>query len=87
MDKICKYCKYWGEKKLSLHGKEYENYRLCKKGQLPTYTSAGSSCGEDIKGFKKKNLGRIDKIFIGILIGLYILGSMILIAGTLTYGF
>lgn len=87
MDKICKNCKYWGSEKLTLRGKVRDNYRLCKKGKIKTYTFAGSSCGKDLKGFKKKNLGRIDKIFIGILIGLYILGSMILIAGTLTYGF
>lgn len=87
MDKICKNCKYWGSEKLTLRGKEYENYRLCKKGKIKTYTFAGSSCGEDIKGFKKKDLGKIDKIFIGIIIGLYIIASIIIMAGGFYYGF
>lgn len=87
MDKICKNFKYWGSEKLTLRGKVRENYRLCKKGKIKTYTFAGSSCGEDIKGFKKKDLGKIDKIFIGIIIGLYIIASIILMAGGFYYGF
>lgn len=87
MDMICKNCKYWSEEKLKIWGKERDNYRLCKKGKIKTYTFAGSSCDDDMKAFKKKGISTIDKIFAAILLTLYALGSLILIAGTLKFGF
>lgn len=86
-DNICMNCKYWSDEKLVLWGKERDHYRLCKKGKIKTYTFAGSSCGDEIKGYKKKSIRKVDMVFLVIVLALYFLGSAILIAGALTYGF
>lgn len=86
MDRICKNCKYWSEERLKLCGIERENFRLCKKGKIKEWTYAYSCC-DDSRYFKKKRPGIVDKIFLAIVITIYVFCTLVIMIGTATYGF